>query len=130
VNYSFEESICAGLAYTGGAAGKWVITDEFSTNFDEIGILVISKVQTFRICTTFLDPAKFSVLVIHLVIHQNSCNFNYLLHTKNLHPLKDNLTFSMKLDTSWSDSSTFTYTTPYILYGLTGVIQVNVIVSH
>jgi hypothetical protein len=30
-------------------------------------IFVISKGQTFRICATFLDPAKFSILVIHLI---------------------------------------------------------------
>jgi hypothetical protein len=33
-----------------------------------MGIFVISKDQTFRICATFLDPTKFSILVIHLII--------------------------------------------------------------
>jgi hypothetical protein len=31
-------------------------------------IFVISKNQIFRICATFLDPVKFSILVIHLLI--------------------------------------------------------------
>jgi hypothetical protein len=70
INYSIEKNICAGLAYTGGAAGEWAITDEFSTDFGEMGIFVLSKVQTFRICATFLDPAKFSILVIHLLIRK------------------------------------------------------------
>ncbi len=68
MNYSFEKNICVVLAYTGGAAGEWVITHEFFTDFDEMGIFVISKDQTFRICATFPDPAKFSILVIHLPI--------------------------------------------------------------
>jgi hypothetical protein len=32
-----------------------------------MGIFVLSKDQTFRICATFLDPAKFFILVIHLI---------------------------------------------------------------
>jgi hypothetical protein len=40
---------------------------EFSTDLDEMGIFVLSKDQTFRICATFLDPAKFSILAIHLI---------------------------------------------------------------
>ncbi len=68
MNYNFEKNICAELANTGGAAGEWLITDEFSTDLDEIGIFVHSKDQTFRICATFLDPAKFSILVIHLFL--------------------------------------------------------------
>jgi hypothetical protein len=70
MNYNFEKNICAGLAFMGGATGEWVITHEFSTDFNEIGIFVISKDQTFRICATFPDPAKFSILVIHLLISQ------------------------------------------------------------
>ncbi len=42
-------------------------TDEYSTDLDEMGIFVLSKDQTFGICATFLDPAKFSILVIHLL---------------------------------------------------------------
>ncbi len=61
MNYNFEKNICAGLANTGGAAGEWLITDEFSTDLDKMGIFVLSKDQTFRICATFLDPAKFSI---------------------------------------------------------------------
>jgi hypothetical protein len=58
MTYSFEKNICAGLVNTGGAAGEWLITDEFSTDLDEMGIFVLSKDQTFRIWSTFLDPAK------------------------------------------------------------------------
>ncbi len=66
MNYSFGKIICAELVNSGGAAGEWLITDEFSTDLDEMGIFVLSKDQTFRICATFLDPAKFFILVIHL----------------------------------------------------------------
>ncbi len=68
MNYGFEKNICAGLVNTGGAAGEWVITDEFSTDLDEMSVFVLSKDQTFRICATFLDPAKFSILVLHLIL--------------------------------------------------------------
>jgi hypothetical protein len=67
MNYSFGKNICAELINTRGAAGEWLITDEFSTDLDEMGIFVLSKDQTFRLCATFLDPAKFSILVIHLL---------------------------------------------------------------
>jgi hypothetical protein len=36
MNYNFEKSICAGLAYTEGSTGEWVITNKFSTDFDEM----------------------------------------------------------------------------------------------
>ncbi len=70
MNYNFEKKICAGLAFMGVAAGEWVITHEFFTDSDEMGIFVISKDQTFRICATFPDPAKFSILVILLILSQ------------------------------------------------------------
>ncbi len=66
MNYSFGKNICAELVNMRSAAGEWLITDEFSTDLDEMDIFVISKDQAFRICATFLDPAKFSILVIHL----------------------------------------------------------------
>jgi hypothetical protein len=47
--------------------------NEFSTNLDEMGIFVISKDQTFRICVTFQDLAKFYILVIHLIQIQETC---------------------------------------------------------
>jgi hypothetical protein len=67
MNYSFGKNICAELVNMRGDAGEWLITDEFSTDLDEMHIFVISKDQAFRICATFLDPAKFSILVIHLL---------------------------------------------------------------
>ncbi len=48
----WKKNICAGLAYTRGAAGEWVITDE-STDFDEME-QYFCKDQTFRICATRL----------------------------------------------------------------------------
>ncbi len=75
MNYSFGKNICAELVNTRGAAGEWLITDEFSTDLDEMNIFVISKDQTFRICATFLDPTKFSILVIHLI----KLNFKFKL---------------------------------------------------
>ncbi len=69
MNYSFEKNICAELVNTGGAAGEWLITDEFSTDLDEMGIFVLNRDQTFRICATFLNPAKFSILVMHLFLY-------------------------------------------------------------
>ncbi len=41
----------------GGAAGEWLIIENFSTDLDEMGIFVLSKDHTFRIC---------AILVIHL----------------------------------------------------------------
>ncbi len=67
MSYSFGKNISAELVNTGGAAGEWLITDEFSTDLGEMGIFVLNKEQTFRICATFLDPAKFLILVIHLL---------------------------------------------------------------
>jgi hypothetical protein len=67
MNYSFGKKSSAELVNTGGAAREWLITDEFSTDLDEMGIFVLSKDQTFRICATLVDPAKFSILVIHLL---------------------------------------------------------------
>ncbi len=58
MNYNFEKIICVGLAFMGGAAGEWVITHEFSTDFDEICIFVVGKDQTFRICATFPESSK------------------------------------------------------------------------
>ncbi len=57
---------CAELVNMGGAAGEWLITEEFSIDLDEMDIFVLSKNQTFTICITFLDPAKLSILVTHL----------------------------------------------------------------
>ncbi len=68
MNYSFGKNICTELVISGGAAGEWLITDEFSTDLDEMGIVVLSKDHTFRICATFLDPAKFSILVRQLFL--------------------------------------------------------------
>ncbi len=70
MNYSFGKNICAELVNTSGAAEEWLITDEFSTDLDEMGIFVLSKDQIFRTCATFLDPAKFSILVIHLILEK------------------------------------------------------------
>jgi hypothetical protein len=58
--YSFGRNVCAELVNTRGAAGEWLIIDEFSTDLDEMGIFVLSKDQTFRICATFLDQQNFS----------------------------------------------------------------------
>ncbi len=49
MNYSFGKNICAESVNSGGAVGEW-LTDEFSTDLDEMGIFVLSKDQTFRIC--------------------------------------------------------------------------------
>jgi hypothetical protein len=68
MNYNFGKKYLCRISISGGAAGEWLITDEFSTYLDKMDIFVISKDQTFRICATFLDPAKFFILVIHLVV--------------------------------------------------------------
>jgi hypothetical protein len=70
MNYSFGKKSCAELVNTGGAAGEWLITDEFSSDLDEMGIFELSRNQNFRICATFLDPPKFSILVIHLLLFE------------------------------------------------------------
>jgi hypothetical protein len=79
MNYSFGKNICAELVNTGGAAGERLITDEFSTDFDEMGIFVLNKDQTFKICSTFLDPTKFSILVQHLFI------FHHFYHVRPIY---------------------------------------------
>ncbi len=79
MTYSFGKNICAELVNTGGAAGEWLITDEFSSDLDEMGIFVLSKDQAFRICATFLEPANFSILVIHLLkMHFYSLSYDNL----------------------------------------------------
>ncbi len=93
MNYSFGKNICAELVNMRGAAGELLITDEFFTDLDEMDIFVISKDQTFRICATFLDPAKFSILVIHLLVHIIACMLD--LFEISQHPPKK-LRFNFK----------------------------------
>jgi hypothetical protein len=68
MNYSFGKKYCAELVNTGGAAGEWIITDEFSTDLDEMGIFPLSKDQTFRnqnVCH-FPESSKIFHFSIHL----------------------------------------------------------------
>jgi hypothetical protein len=71
MNYRFGKNICAELVKTGGAAGEWLITDEFSSDLDEMDIFVISKDQTFRICATkifhFSHTFNYSTLVQNII---------------------------------------------------------------
>jgi hypothetical protein len=99
INYSFGKNIFAELVNSGGVAGEWLITDEFSTDLDGMGIFVLSKDQTFRICATFLDPAKFFILVIHLTIpkfctiSKDFCSFLIRLVRSN-HNWRKNIHFA------------------------------------
>ncbi len=51
----------------GGATGFWAMHIFSSTDFEEIIIFGLSKDQTFRIWSTFMDPEQFLILVTHLV---------------------------------------------------------------
>jgi hypothetical protein len=55
---------------TGGTAGIWAM-DLFSTTyFGENIIFGLSKDQTFRIRCTLMNPAKFLILVTHLMLQK------------------------------------------------------------
>jgi hypothetical protein len=41
MNESFGNFFFTELVNSGGAAGEWLITDEFSTDLDEMGIYVL-----------------------------------------------------------------------------------------
>ncbi len=53
---------------TSGAAGFLAMHIFSSTYFDEIIIFELSKDQTFRIWSTFMNPEQFLILVLYLVL--------------------------------------------------------------
>ncbi len=55
-----------------------------------MGIFVLSKDQTFRICATFLDPAKFFILVIHLIKQKLQRKCALIAHSKKKGGVKRN----------------------------------------
>ncbi len=67
MNYNFEKKFGGESLYTRGAAGIWAMHIFSSTYFDEISIFELSKDQTFRICSTFMNPEQFLNLVLYLV---------------------------------------------------------------
>ncbi len=66
--YNFEKKNGGGSLCTGGAAGIWAMHIFSPTCFDEISIFGLSKDQTFRIWSTFMDPEQFLILVPYLNI--------------------------------------------------------------
>jgi hypothetical protein len=62
-----KKKFSRGSLCTGGTAGIWAM-DLFSTTyFGENIIFRLSKNKTFRIRCTLMNPAKFLILVTHLL---------------------------------------------------------------
>ncbi len=59
---------------TSGAAGFRAMHIFSSTYFDEIIIFELSKDQTFRIWSTFMNPEQFLILVLYLLISHKKIN--------------------------------------------------------
>jgi hypothetical protein len=68
MNFTFEKNFGGGSLCTGGAAGIWAMHIFSSTYFGEISIFGLSKDQTFRIWSTFMNPEQFLLLVPYLLI--------------------------------------------------------------
>ncbi len=71
MNYNFEKKIDGGSLCTRGAAGIWAMHIFSSTYFDEFSIFELSKDQTFRIWSTFMNPEQFLILVPYLPSGKN-----------------------------------------------------------
>ncbi len=72
MNYNFEKKkLVEGRCVREGAAGIWAMHIFSSTYFDEISIIGLSKDQTFRIWSTFMNPEQFLILVPYLVVKKN-----------------------------------------------------------
>ncbi len=79
MNFSFEKNFGGGSLCTGGAAGIWAMHIFRTTYFDEISIFWLSKDQTFRIWSTFMNPEQFLILVPYLILWENEvlfCNYS------------------------------------------------------
>jgi hypothetical protein len=63
-----KKNFSGGSLFTGGAAGIWPVVFFSSTYFGEINIFGLSKDQTFRICSTFMNPEQFLLLVTYLLV--------------------------------------------------------------
>ncbi len=70
MNYNFEKKIGGGSLCTRGAAGICAMHIFSSTYFDKISIFGLSKDQTFRIWSTFMNPEQFLILVPYLLINK------------------------------------------------------------
>ncbi len=69
MNFSFEKNFGGGSLCTRGAAGICAMHIFSSTYFDEIIIFGLSKDQTFRIWSTFMNPEQFLILVPYLLLY-------------------------------------------------------------
>ncbi len=67
MNFPFEKIFGGALVYMSGAAGIWAMHIFSTTYFDEISIFGLSKDQTFRIWSTFMNPKKILILVPYLL---------------------------------------------------------------
>ncbi len=65
MNYSFGKKNSGGSLCTGGVAGIRAVVIFSSTYFGEISIFGLSKDQTFRIWSTFMNPQQFLILVTY-----------------------------------------------------------------
>ncbi len=83
-----KKKISGGSLCTGGAAGIWPVVLFGTTYFGEINIYGLSKDQTFRICSTFMNPEQFLLLVTYLFIqkfrNKKPQNIDRFLEGKNL----------------------------------------------
>ncbi len=70
MNYNFEKKIGGGSLCTGGAAGIWAMHIFSTSYFDQISIFGLSKDQTLRIWSTFMNPEQFLILVPYLFLFQ------------------------------------------------------------
>jgi hypothetical protein len=63
-----KKKISGGSLCTGGAAGIWAVVFLSTTYFGEINIFGLSKDQTLRIWSTFMNPEQFLLLVTYLFL--------------------------------------------------------------
>ncbi len=75
MNFPFEKNYGEGSLCTRGAVGIWAMHIFRTTYFDEISIFGLSKDQTFRIWSTFMNPEQFLILVLYLMLFKNTFYF-------------------------------------------------------
>ncbi len=83
--FPLKKKFGGALTFMRGAAEIWAMHIFSSTYFDEISIFGLSKDQTFRIWSTFMNLEQFLILVPYLIIIQNwklhfvfGCEYNII----------------------------------------------------
>jgi hypothetical protein len=67
---TLKKKIGGGSLCTGGTARIWAMHIFSTSYFDQISIFGLSKDQTFRIWSTFMNPEQFLILVPYLLLVQ------------------------------------------------------------